>query len=341
MRETFRPSSLGEILDRTAQIYRRNFWLFTGVAALPIGTIFAISALGGGLLGGTALAFRNSDLASPATIGLGILVVLVAIPIYIAAAIFSSAGLTEAAGSTNRGEKITIRGALARVKPRFWGYLGFILLQGIIVGLIPAAIAGAVIALLILFATLAGAGTSINVALGFLAVMVGIAAVVAIILLFLGFSISLPVCVLEKRPAWDSLKRGWSLSKGTRGRIFVLFLLVLALAMAVSMLSTIPSMIILFTSAAQGNGPPTGSMAFVAAEIIRVVFDLVLQVALAPVSAIALVLFYYDQRVRKEGFDIEWMMQQAGLTQVPAAAPVLPNPAISGLVAPPDTVEEP
>jgi hypothetical protein len=27
------------------------------------------------------------------------------------------------------------------------------------------------------------------------------------------------------------------------------------------------------------------------------------------------VLFYYDQRIRKEGFDIEWMMQQAGLTE--------------------------
>ena len=28
-------------------------------------------------------------------------------------------------------------------------------------------------------------------------------------------------------------------------------------------------------------------------------------------------LFYYDQRVRKEGFDIEWMMQAAGLRPAP------------------------
>jgi hypothetical protein len=32
-------------------------------------------------------------------------------------------------------------------------------------------------------------------------------------------------------------------------------------------------------------------------------------------------LFYYDQRIRKEGFDIEWMMQRAGLVGVPAAVP--------------------
>ena len=34
--ETLRPSTLGEILDRTALLYRRNFLLFAGVAALPI-----------------------------------------------------------------------------------------------------------------------------------------------------------------------------------------------------------------------------------------------------------------------------------------------------------------
>ena len=37
--------------------------------------------------------------------------------------------------------------------------------------------------------------------------------------------------------------------------------------------------------------------------------------------AIALVLFYYDQRVRKEGFDIELLMQQAGMIAMPPAAP--------------------
>jgi hypothetical protein len=34
-----------------------------------------------------------------------------------------------------------------------------------------------------------------------------------------------------------------------------------------------------------------------------------------------LTLFYYDQRIRKEGFDIEWMMQAAGLAPAPSAAP--------------------
>jgi hypothetical protein len=37
------------------------------------------------------------------------------------------------------------------------------------------------------------------------------------------------------------------------------------------------------------------------------------------VYGIALVLFYYDQRIRQEGFDIEWMMLQAGMVAPPAA----------------------
>ena len=30
--------------------------------------------------------------------------------------------------------------------------------------------------------------------------------------------------------------------------------------------------------------------------------------------------FYYDQRIRLEGFDIEWMMQRAGLVVPPSAS---------------------
>jgi hypothetical protein len=34
---------------------------------------------------------------------------------------------------------------------------------------------------------------------------------------------------------------------------------------------------------------------------------------------IALTPLYYDQRIRKEGFDIEWMMQSAGMTEAASA----------------------
>jgi hypothetical protein len=49
---------------------------------------------------------------------------------------------------------------------------------------------------------------------------------------------------------------------------------------------------------------------------------------LGPIWATGITLFYYDQRVRKEGFDIEWMMQAAGLT-VPAPQAVTEAPALN------------
>jgi hypothetical protein len=36
-------------------------------------------------------------------------------------------------------------------------------------------------------------------------------------------------------------------------------------------------------------------------------------------------LFYFDQRVRKEGFDIEHMMAAAGMTALPASPEVQPG----------------
>jgi hypothetical protein len=49
---------------------------------------------------------------------------------------------------------------------------------------------------------------------------------------------------------------------------------------------------------------------------------------LGPIWATGITLFYYDQRVRKEGYDIEWLMQAAGLTPPPPVD--LPTPQISG-----------
>jgi len=57
---------------------------------------------------------------------------------------------------------------------------------------------------------------------------------------------------------------------------------------------------------------------------------------IGPMYATGLTLFYYDQRVRKEGFDIEWMMEAAGMN-----APV-PVPEAPPGAAPPDSnAEEP
>ncbi len=224
------------------------------------------------------------------------------------------------------------------VRPRFWRYLWFLILQGIVVALVPGAIAGAAIGLLVYLVP--GVGTAAGVAIGFVVFFIAVAAFGVIVWRALGYSIGFAVCVAEQKTAWQSLQRSWKLSQGSRGRIFVLFLLIIALSIAASIIGYIPFMIIVAVAAAAGNGAQYATTALVVAEIVNFVVNFTLQALLAPISWIALVLFYYDQRIRKEGFDIEWMMEQAGLAQVAPAAQAPDGASISGPAAPPDTVEE-
>lgn len=358
MNESLRPLTLGEVLDRTAQLYRRNFLLFAGVAALPIGVMIAIGILAGVFVAAAATALKGSSSLNPIAILALVALIAITLPLYIAAYVYSTAGLTQAAVSANRGEKLTIRAALASGRARFWTYLWFLVLQGLVVAGVPFAAAGGVAGVLFSVVKLTNGGVAAGVAAGFFVFLVFGAAVVVVVWLALSFSLGMAVCVVEQKTAWDSLVRAWKLSRGTRGRIFVMFLLVIVLTMVVSMIAYIPFLIIVGVITAAGHSAQTAAVAMAVAEIINVIVNFTLQTLLTPVAWIALVLFYYDQRVRKEGFDIEWMMQQAGL--VPQEAKFVPPPmqresgpagfassapasdagTISGPTLPPDTVEE-
>ena len=47
-----------------------------------------------------------------------------------------------------------------------------------------------------------------------------------------------------------------------------------------------------------------------------------------PIATIALVLVYYDQRVRKEAFDLQLMMEAVGQQSQPPMAMIAPPPMI-------------
>jgi hypothetical protein len=348
MNEPLRPSTLGEILDRTAQLYRRNFWLFAGTAALPfvvmVGLIavavplgiLAVPGIGAG--GGNA---GSVGLFASAVGGIVFIVAfLIVLPVYLAFYVYAVAGITQTTVRVHRGEKLTIRAALKSVSPRFWTYLRFLFLEGFMAGIVPLFLAGALIGPLIYLITRPGVGIEVSLALGFVVFVLGAAAIGVIIWLALSFAMGMAVCVVEKRTAWQSLRRSMSLSKGTLGRIFVLFLLIMVLSGIVSTVSYIFAIMVAAVASVAGLGSTGAAIAAAIGGVLYGVVSIGAQIVLQPVSWIALVLFYYDQRIRKEGLDIEWMMEQAGMTQpLPAAAPGS-NGVISAHVAPPDTVEE-
>lgn len=342
MSETLRPSTLGEILDRTFQIYRNRFWRFVGIGALPLLVALLVGLVAGVILTISGIAGRiHSNPVTFIRIFTVVLVYVIVLPVYLGAYAISAAGITEGTVLAQRGEAFTIRGVLRNVWPRFWTYFWYLLLQGILAVLVPGCAAGALIAPLFYLIARSGTGFGSAFFFGLLAIALGTAAFGLIVWLFLGFAIGMAVCVVEKKTAWESLKRSWRLSNGTRGRIFVLYLLMSALALVVVMMSYFMAALLVALASLAGQRAAVMAVMGAIAAVVYLIGVFGTQIALLPMPWIALTLFYFDQRIRKEGYDIEWMMQQAGLTESAALTPPAAEPAGFRPVTPPDTLREP
>ena len=131
------------------------------------------------------------------------------------------------------------------------------------------------------------------------------------------YALAIPVTVLEKKGVSETLGRSAGLTDGRLGRIFCVYLL---LVIFYWVLNTT------FHFALGIGAPFTRAHAIVMAPAPRVALIAVsafLSNTLAgPLLTIALTLIYYDERVRKEGFDLQLMMSNLeGNPQAAAAAP--------------------
>jgi hypothetical protein len=323
--DALRPMHLGEILDRTAQIYRRHFLLFAGIAAGP--SMVVLGCFTVGFLLSTFARNGNGDVAANLLLGFGILALLaVGLPLYIVACGFGFAALSLAAKKRFFGEVVTIRGMYREAWRNGWRYLGLFALEFVILGVAP-------------FAAMFVAGVGVGIAAAATGGDAGNASGVAVLVLFAlvaayllwmmpRLCLSFAVCVAENAGVWESLKRGWTLSQGSRWRIVLLFVLGMVCSWVLTLMVTIP--VSIAVELIPGMSSPQHSQ-LVGSIVLFSLYGagFVVQALVRPVYGIAMVLFYYDQRIRKEGYDIEWMMQRAGLTAdtVPTSQP-LPHPEI-------------
>jgi hypothetical protein len=132
------------------------------------------------------------------------------------------------------------------------------------------------------------------------------------ILLALMWSLAIPVAVLENKGATDSMSRSAELSKGHRFRIFVIWLLFIILSVSVSALLQWP---ITLTVAMLTRGNPGATLVWF--QTVSAVMTFISESLVGPLATIAFSLVYYDERVRKEAFDLQLMM--ATLDGVPPA----------------------
>lgn len=113
------------------------------------------------------------------------------------------------------------------------------------------------------------------------------------IILLLGYAVVAQVVVLERVSATASLRRSWELTSGYKTRA-------LGLAIVLWMILLVPSM-------------AAGILFMLVPQSVVQIGALLVQVLLYPVMPCAFTLYYYDLRVRKEAFDLEYLSRELGL----------------------------
>ncbi len=326
MNEQLHPLTLGEVLDRTAQLYRSRFLVYFGIGVIPAGTLLVFAAAVFVILAWAGSPGSNgisSIAGNVVAFFLMLIVGFLAVPACFGTTALGWAAMSHAAAKAFLGEPISIREAYSSAWARGWRYLWLCLLEVLIVAVVPAAVlmlAMPMSAGLAIVARMSGLGSAANPLLGggvFL-LFAGLGAYA--IWMLLRLCLAFPASVVEQITAWSAIKRGSNLSKGTKGRLFLLFLLGTALGWLLAVGLSFPLFFLL--ALIPGANTPQH------AQTLGMIFAFgwyglwfAVQAFTKPVYGIALTLFYFDQRIRAEGFDIELMMLKAGMVPVPMPQP--------------------
>ena len=134
------------------------------------------------------------------------------------------------------------------------------------------------------------------------------------VLLAIIWSLAVPAKVLENKGPLAAMSRSVDLTKGDWGRIFVVGLLVVVLSYGVPMQLQAPILVAIYMSAKAGL-----RNAVLGWQIASLVAAFVGESLVGAVGTIAFSLVYYDERVRKEAFDLQLMMTSIDASALPSS----------------------
>ena len=316
MAEILRPMSTGELMDRTLVLYRRNFKLFVGIASLGPATYLVFQLL---TVSSTSVRAGSADRVNPfsaASLGFG---VLAGFLIMLAGMAMAHAATVKAVAAVHLGLPIKIVEAYKALKGRIWRVLGVFFCMGLL-AMLAALVAGLFIVVVsITLSALGITSTSRSPAGTMFAMLVGFASVLIVglsaMIVWVRYALAIACCVVEDVGVVTSLKRSASLSKGSRFRVFIIYIVFVILAAV--------------AGAALGGlaGAAGAQIPNIPARLILVYIAGFIAGALTgPLATIGIALVYYDERVRKEAFDLQLMMASLDSPAPPAAAaaPVQP-----------------
>lgn len=313
MKLELRPLSAGEVLDRTFQFFRARLGMFIGIA-----TIGAAIRTAGAALQTFSLRYLNSHGFGHAVASLwtsSSTLVSVAISLLAYSLVF--AAITAAVMALHLGRPTGIFEAYREIWPRWFRFVRLSIAVGFL-ALWPLILVTAGVGFAIGIAPRVSAQTAPVVAGAFgLAALGMLVALPVCVWMLCRYALSCAACVVEDLKVWRSLQRSVLLSKGLRWRIFLLLLLVYVIEMILGVSLMAPTFVFLIHSHGQLS---MGMMAY------QLALSFIVTALISPIYGIGLTVIYLDARIRKEGYDIELMMQQSADASGFSADPSAPLP---------------
>lgn len=289
-----RPLTLAELLDRSFSTYKRHLWVFVGIMALP-----ALATTVYGVLV-QIVSLRITPEVPPEQVFRYMLPLfagaLLFSGVYLVMYAFALGATTVAVAQLYKGLTPSVGAAYREIRRHGWRLILLLIwvtlrLGGVWVGIVMlTGVLGAILAL---------ASPALSLLIFFAGMGVGVwfAAYLGV-----RYGVSVPAVVLENLPAGRALARSVNLTEDNRWRVFLLILCAVFVSYATTALLQGPFMIGAFL-AGHGTGPA------IAMTIAGAVVGGVGTMFSGPIMIIGLAMIYYDLRIRKEGLDLQMMLE--------------------------------
>jgi len=291
-----RPLTFGEVLDGALTMYRRHFRLFLQLSVVLLVVPVGLGAFYGHPLFVPRIAMENPIMFMMDPVGAFIMIASIGVLYYLATLLLTTATV-RVVSDAYLSRAPSFKDALGLGGKRMWPLFLVGLAKFVLLGVLFGAFVGAygVVGFMM---NRAGIGLPADIVTAAIAVVgLWLLAVVAS-----GYAVTTQVVVLEHLPgALQAFGRSWRLTKGFRFKVFALAVI------AFLLFNVIPSAIFTVIGAVWSPANPVASIAMQ-------VVTLLVPVVLSPAIACVFTLMYYDLRVRREGFDLQVLSQQLGIT---------------------------
>ena len=300
-----RPLGLGDMYSGAVETIRRNPKATLGIAAVVLTGFMLVpilATLGWGVLQGFESRITDSSTSGdlqPEDVGLLIATFGGALLSWLATVVMTGM-IAHVVEHAARGQKLSAGEAWTLTRSRVWRLLGLSLLSL----LVPLVCIWVPLTVLIVLAALVSTAAGIVVG-----IVLGLGGAFATVYGYIRlFQLAAPTVVLERLPVFAAMRRSWQLSAHQFWRLFGVALLTAVVTSVAGSFVTFPFQLVAGIGPAIWPDTLLGVLVALLANNVAVVISGALT---TPFSAGVAALQYLDQRIRKEGYDIQLIAQVA------------------------------